>query len=536
MKKTLLLWSFLGYFTINAQVRLVSDINTGSASSNPEIKGVFNGRVVFGATFGGQRIYLTDGTGVRMLRTTYNGFYVPFVNPTNKPFVVLNNQLIGLFDYSGTSGESLLTKCDGITIDGFGSFANVKYSDTNYLGQSTNIQLGDAVVFNNKIIFASKVNTTSVYSDELIIADDVTGSTPLKDIYPGSNSSSPREMTVVGAKCYFSANNGTLGRELWETDGTSAGTVLFSDLFTGATGSNPTQLKAYGTFLVFTATHPTLGRELFKMNSIGTLTSLKDINTSGDSNPTNVTVIGSAIYFAANNGTSGNELWLSGGTSSSTNLVRDINPTGDSNPSNFIENQAWVYFTANDGVNGVELWKTDGTNAGTTLVSNINLTGSSNPADFVVHNGRLYFTADEGTGKQLYYVDASSVVHKIVINPTGDSLISGLISTPTELFFAADAGTGIGKELYAFNDAVLSNNSFQLSDNQIKLYPNPTKDYFELSTELNVENVEVYSLQGQLIKTFSKSNDYDVRDLAKGMYVVKVDLKEGIVTKKIVVE
>lgn len=540
MKKLLLLWGVLGCFNTNAQVRLVSDINTGSASSNPEIKGVFNGRVILGATFGGPRFYLTDGTGVRMLRTTNNGFYVTPVDPANKPFVVLNNQLIGLFDYAGTqNGESLLTKCDGVTIDGFGSFANVKYSDTSYLGYSTDIQFGDAVVFNNKIIFASKVNTTSTYSDELIIADDVTGSTPLKDIFPGVTSSSPREMTVVGSKCYFSANNGTLGRELWETDGTTAGTVLFSDINAGITSSNPQQLKNYGTFLVFVATHPTLGRELFKINNLGTLTSLKNINPTGDSNPTNVTVIGSAIYFAAHNGTTvGNELWMSTGTSTSTNLVKDINPIGSmsSNPADFIENQAWVYFTADDGTNGRELWKTDGTTAGTTLVSNINPSGSSNPTDFVVHNGRLYFTADDGTGRQLYYVDASSVVHKIIINPSGDSLISGLTSTSTELFFAADAGTGIGKELYAFNDAVLATNDFQLAESQIKMYPNPTNSIFILETQVGINKVEIFSLQGQLIKTFLFQDTYDVNDLAKGIYVVKINTEEGTLNKNLAIE
>lgn len=69
----------------------------------------------------------------------------------------------------------------------------------------------------------------------------------------------------------------------------------------------------------------------------------------------------------------------------------------------------------------------------------------------------------------------------------------------------------------------LSNNEFNLS-NTITLYPNPTKDDFQLSD--GVEKVEIYSLTGQLIKTFkgnSTAEDrFAITDLNKGIYLVKI--------------
>ena len=48
----------------------------------------------------------------------------------------------------------------------------------------------------------------------------------VKDIRPGSGSSSPTDLGVFAGAVYFSADDGTHGRELWKTDGTEAGTVL----------------------------------------------------------------------------------------------------------------------------------------------------------------------------------------------------------------------------------------------------------------------------------------------------------------------
>src|SRR5258706_4699149 len=68
------------------------------------------------------------------------------------------------------------------------------------------------------------------------------GTTMVKDIFPGGdfdyynwtyspNSSYPGNLTNVNGTLFFSADDGTVGQELWKTDGTAAGTTLVKDIF-----------------------------------------------------------------------------------------------------------------------------------------------------------------------------------------------------------------------------------------------------------------------------------------------------------------
>jgi len=59
---------------------------------------------------------------------------------------------------------------------------------------------------------------------------DVIGQTRMvKDIAVGPQSSSPAELTNVDGVLFFTANDGQTGREVWKSDGTTAGTVLLKD-------------------------------------------------------------------------------------------------------------------------------------------------------------------------------------------------------------------------------------------------------------------------------------------------------------------
>jgi ELWxxDGT repeat protein len=65
------------------------------------------------------------------------------------------------------------------------------------------------------------------------------GTTLVKDIRPGTGSSIPRWMQVVGGRMYFQADDGVTGIELWTTDGTEGGTIRVADINPGAGGSTP---------------------------------------------------------------------------------------------------------------------------------------------------------------------------------------------------------------------------------------------------------------------------------------------------------
>jgi ELWxxDGT repeat protein len=540
MKKLLLITTLFIAFGSNAQLRLVNDFNSGTTSLNPRSLFVYNGRLFFAGSrspaLNYRAIFATDGTAAGTVNIRFND--------PNAGLVALNNYgTVFFYEYNSNlyfdAQDSSTSDMNVMKLNGLSNAATSVFNISNYTGTSF-CRFDSAAGLNNKIVF----NPLWVGQMEPQVIDLVTPSNSgvLKEIYPGNVSSSPTEFKVLGANIFFAADDGTNGRELWKTDGTTIGTSLYLDVFGGSGTSNPAQLNVLGSQLTFVASHPSLGRELFKTNGNGSLTALKDINISGDSNPTNCTAIGNLLYFSANNGTTGQELWVSGGTTLTTYLVSDINVgIVDSNPNKFTQVGSTVFFVATGSFYGTELWKTDGTNTGTVLVKDINpSSASSNPNYLTEYNGKLYFTADDGiNGTELWVSDGTDSGTTLVANiypGVTSSTISDLTVFNNELYFGATATPVIGRELYAYMDPALNTNSFSLNENTIALSPNPSKDFFNLTTELVIEKVEVYSMLGQLVKSFEAQNKYAITDLAKGTYIVKINTVEGALNKTLLVE
>jgi trimeric autotransporter adhesin len=248
--------------------------------------------------------------------------------------------------------------------------------------------------------------TTSLVAD---INTNSTGGIPA--------SSSPQNLTAVGSTLYFTADDGTDGTELWSTDGTTS--TLVKDINAGSAAgvpnsSLPQDLTAVGTTLFFTAEDGTHGRELWKSNGTpaGTLL-VKDLDTTGEgsSSPSSLTNVGGFLYFAANDGLKGQELWKSDGTPGDTVLVKDIRP-GPSGAlplgrQRFAVVGNTFLFVADDGGSGNELWRSDGTAAGTVLVRDLNPGANPGVEDgsgpLVAVGGKVFFQANDGVhGNELW--------------------------------------------------------------------------------------------------------------------------------------
>lgn len=70
----------------------------------------------------------------------------------------------------------------------------------------------------------------------------------MSDINPGSNSSSPQYLTVYNGNLFFSADNGTVGNELFKYNGASVS--LLTDVIPGSASGNPINLILSGGFYI----------------------------------------------------------------------------------------------------------------------------------------------------------------------------------------------------------------------------------------------------------------------------------------------
>ncbi|MCB0436044.1 MAG: T9SS type A sorting domain-containing protein [Mangrovimonas sp.] len=545
MKRILLITLLFIAFSVNAQFRLVRNINPGLNESIPNGFYIFNNKLYFSAIGSNLRmVYVTDGTTSGTLPIEFNsagsGIYVqsPALS-TNTTFFEYNNELY--FDAKSPGNRVYIVKLLGTNT--FTESPSI--ADVTSISNSASSRFAYPALFNDKIVYSPFIAASGAGAIEPYVIDFQTPANTgvLKNVNPiGNGESDPEEFTSLPTGILFSAYDPTNGRELWKTDGTTAGTILFNDLNSGIADSNPNQFNVLGAQLSFVATHSTFGRELFKTNgNTGNLVLVKDINTSGDGNPTNVKEINGTLYFGADNGTTGNELWKSNGTSFGTTLIKDINPSGDSFPAGFTIVGSTIYFVADDGVNGRELWKTDGTAAGTFLVKDINPSGSSNIRNLIEYNGKLYFNADNGiNGEELWVSDGTSAgTLMLELNPSASAQYTSMIVFNNELFFGAVAtpyviGSGIGNELYAYKDPALSTTDFQLNENTVSLFPNPTNNYFEIQSKEMLTKVEVYSLQGQLVKSFLPQNRYDISELSNGMYFINIQANGNSISKRLI--
>ena len=181
----------------------------------------------------------------------------------------------------------------------------------------------------------------------------------MKDINPGASGSRMKEMVEFDGMLYFRASDGAHGDELWKSDGTEAGTVMVKDIYPGTTSGSPEELTVANDILFFQARdNNNLYYELWKTDGteVGTVM-VKDINVGWSSYPSDLINVGGTLYFAADDGLNGEELWTSDGTTEGTVLVNDIHLLdGGSVPGWLTRVNDLLYFSADDGIYGSELW------------------------------------------------------------------------------------------------------------------------------------------------------------------------------------
>ncbi|MEM7113985.1 MAG: ELWxxDGT repeat protein [Chloroflexota bacterium] len=156
---------------------------------------------------------------------------------------------------------TLLWKTDG-TLEGTLEIATVNENPSRWTYHISNMTMhGDTLYFS-----AYQRDIESSEIDELLWRSDDTssGTYVIKKLLPEVNSSSISSLTAAGSYFYFVGNDKSRGKELWQSDGTTDGTVLLTSF------SNEYQeiaeLTPFNTQLFFVMDHQNSGREIWSLH------------------------------------------------------------------------------------------------------------------------------------------------------------------------------------------------------------------------------------------------------------------------------
>lgn len=282
--------------------------------------------------------------------------------------------------------------------------------------------------------------------------------------YGGSESSSAHELTVVGSRLYFVAQDSRFGQELRWTDDNGASTETL-DIDGGTRGSRARDLTVVDEKLFFVATDSDFGEELRWIDTTLDPPVLNTVDVWSGGGGSNAAAqgglarVGDKLYFRASDRTHGNELrWIDLSLESPSVNTLDLNPGSGGSQAHemggFASIDDKLYFDAVDDPFGHELRWINTTEA-SPVVNTIDVASGSLGSDsgvhggFVITNDRLFFNAFDVTfGSELRWIDTgleSPIVHTIDIEPNeGNSRagrFGGFAFVDDRLFFTANDST-----------------------------------------------------------------------------------------------
>lgn len=345
----------------------------------------------------------------------------------------------------------------------------------------------DLVRMGSRLFFTGLSRTSGV---EIFRSDGTpAGTSLLRDTDPGQDYGYPRNLTPAGGRLYFTAAGGPqgpAGRDLWVSDGTTAGTALVNPLPPAGPVDRIGALIPLGDHLLFSAWRAGLGQELWRTDGTRPGTAMvRDLHESpGSSNPRGLAAIGGSLFFGARwplglfrtDGTEagtvdlgepgrpraatlfqGSLFFDSGDRLFKTDGTSGLLPFGDLSAAEMQPVGGLLFLSASDGGTGMEPWVSDGTPSGTLVARDIRpgieevatmlyLPKSSSPRGLApLGSGVLFAAYDEEHGEELWRSDGT---------PGGTVLVADLcpgdcspeIGEPTSfaarVFFAARDGAG----------------------------------------------------------------------------------------------
>lgn len=79
-----------------------------------------------------------------------------------------------------------------------------------------------------------------------------------------------------------------------------------------------------------------------------------------------------------------------------------------------------------------------------------------------------------------------------------------------------------------FTTTTLGTSEVMQYDNRVQVYPNPVIDNFKISNpeKIKINSLEIFDISGKLVRTLKGAEEYNISDLPKGNYILKIKSNE----------
>jgi ELWxxDGT repeat protein len=329
------------------------DVWVGSNSSEPGELAVANGRLWFAARQSGTGLepHATDGSQAGTV--SLGDLWLGPASSGPRDFTACGPNRVVFVAYDPVAGRELWV------------------SDGTVAGTQRLIDLvpGSAGSEPDHLLAAGNVAYFSAFQPgvgyELFVTDGTAAGTQLvANLVTGAASSQPQQLVrLANGTVLFVGTVTGAGAELCRTDGTAAGTTLVGQIAPGSQGAAIESLVAVGNLAFFTADDGSTGRELWVSDGL-TVTQVRDIYPGAPNGVPSGTLRARAsqngVVFAASDGNDGLQIWVSDGSPLGTTQVGKIGPwagSGAVDMGDFVESGSDTFFWCDDGITGKELWR-----------------------------------------------------------------------------------------------------------------------------------------------------------------------------------
>jgi hypothetical protein len=117
------------------------------------------------------------------------------------------------------------------------------------------------------------------------------------------------------------------------------------------------------------------------------------------------------------------------------------------------------------------------------------------------------------------------------INPVGSAYNSsfGTSSLPdyNSLVTNSNCCNELGDKIYVqLSEQIILSTNQEVKKSFI-IYPNPTKDFINISTQEKIKSAELYDISGKLLSISKDSNQISVSNCSNGIYLLKIKLEDA---------